>query len=200
MAAQDNDLIVCSVLSGNRNFEGRIHPETRMNFLASPPLVVAYALVGTMHLDLLNDSLGTGTDGQPVYLRDIWPSTSEITQVVDACLRADMYTSGYSDVFAGDERWQGMEIAKGETFAGDYASTYVRRPPYFDGMGAEPERLADITGARVLALLGDSVTTDHISPAGAIKKDSPAGAYLMGARCRPRRVSTPTGPGAATTK
>jgi aconitate hydratase len=178
-AVQDNDLAVCSVLSGNRNFEGRIHPETRMNFLASPPLVVAYALVGTMHLDLLNDSLGTGTDGQPVYLRDIWPSTSEITQVVDACLQTDMYTTGYGDVFAGDERWQGMEIAEGETFAWDDASTYVRRPPYFDGMGAEPERLVDITGARVLALLGNSVTTDHISPAGAIKKDSPAGAYLM---------------------
>ena len=178
-AVQDNDLTVCSVLSGNRNFEGRIHPETRMNFLASPPLVVAYALVGTMHVNLLNDSLGTGSDGQPVYLRDIWPSTSEITQVVDACVQADMYTTGYSDVFAGDERWQGMEITEGETFAWDDASTYVRRPPYFDGMGAEPDRLADITGARVLALLGDSVTTDHISPAGAIKKDSPAGAYLM---------------------
>ena len=178
-AVQDNDLTVCSVLSGNRNFEGRIHPETRMNFLASPPLVVAYALVGTMHVNLLNDSLGTGSDGQPVYLRDIWPSTSEITQVVDACVQADMYTTGYSDVFAGDERWQGMEITEGETFAWDDASTYVRRPPYFDGIGADPVPLADITGARVLALLGDSVTTDHISPAGAIKKDSPAGAYLM---------------------
>ncbi len=178
-AVQENDLTVCSVLSGNRNFEGRIHPETRMNFLASPPLVVAYALVGTMHVNLLHDPLGTGSDGEPVYLRDIWPSTSEITEVVDACVQADMYTSGYSDVFTGDERWQGMQIREGETFAWDDGSTYVRRPPYFDGMGVDPEPLADITGARVLALLGDSVTTDHISPAGAIKKAGPAGAYLM---------------------
>jgi aconitate hydratase len=189
-AVQDNDLTVCSVLSGNRNFEGRIHPETRMNFLASPPLVVAYALVGTMHVNLLNDPLGTGSDGQPVYLRDVWPSTSEITQVVDACVQADMYTTGYSDVFAGDERWQGMEIMEGETFAWDDASTYIRRPPYFDGMGAEPERLADITGARVLAFLGDSVTTDHISPAGAIKKDSPAGVYLMEHGVNPKRFNS----------
>jgi aconitate hydratase len=189
-AVQDNDLTVCSVLSGNRNFEGRIHPETRMNFLASPPLVVAYALVGTMHANLLNDPLGTGSDGQPVYLRDVWPSTSEITQVVDACVQANMYTTGYSDVFAGDERWQGMEIMEGETFAWDDASTYVRRPPYFDGMGAEPDRLTDITGARVLAFLGDSVTTDHISPAGAIKKDSPAGAYLMEHGVDPKRFNS----------
>jgi aconitate hydratase len=178
-AVTDNDLTVCSVLSGNRNFEGRIHPETRMNFLASPPLVVAYSLVGTMHTNLLNDPLGTGNDGEPVYLRDIWPSTEEITEVVNACVQAEMFTKGYSDVFTGDERWEGMDLTKGETFAWDDESTYVRRPPYFDGMRPEPEPLADITGARVLALLGDSVTTDHISPAGAIKKDSPAGAYLM---------------------
>jgi len=178
-AVNDNDLTVCSVLSGNRNFEGRIHPETRMNFLMSPPLVVAYALVGTLHVNLLNDPLGTGSDGEPVYLRDIWPSTEEITEVVDACLQADMYTKGYSDVFTGDERWQGMDLPEGETFAWSDESTYVRRPPYFDGMGAEPDPVADISGARVLALLGDSVTTDHISPAGAIKRDSPAGAYLM---------------------
>ncbi len=175
----DNDLTVCSVLSGNRNFEGRIHPETKMNFLTSPPLVVAYSLVGTMHVNLLDDPLGTGSDGQPVYLRDIWPSTEEITEVVDACVQADMYTKGYSDVFAGDERWQGMQIADGETFGWDEESTYVRRPSYFDGMGAEPAPLTDIVGARVLGLLGDSVTTDHISPAGAIKKNSPAGAYLV---------------------
>jgi aconitate hydratase len=178
-AVTDNDLTVCSVLSGNRNFEGRIHPETRMNFLASPPLVVAYSLVGTMHVNLLNDPLGTGSDGEPVYLRDIWPSTEEITKTVDACLRADMYTTGYSSVFTGDERWEGMDLTEGETFAWGDASTYVRRPPFFDGMSADPVPLADIIGARVLALLGDSVTTDHISPAGAIKWDSPAGAYLI---------------------
>jgi aconitate hydratase len=178
-AVQEHDLTVCSVLSGNRNFEGRIHPETRMNFLASPPLVVAYALVGTMHVNLLEDSLGTGSDGEPVHLRDIWPSTEEISQVVDACVQADLFTRGYRDVFAGDERWQGMEITEGETFDWDDASTYVRRPPYFEGMRAEPDPVPDITGARVLALLGDSVTTDHISPAGAIKRNGPAGAYLV---------------------
>ncbi|WP_137122060.1 aconitate hydratase AcnA [Segeticoccus rhizosphaerae] len=177
-AVTDHDLTVCSVLSGNRNFEGRIHSETKMNFLASPPLVVAYSLVGTMHVNLLNDPLGTGSDGRPVYLRDIWPSTKEIAEVMDTCLQADMYTKGYADVFVGDERWQGMDVPEGESFDWDDASTYVRRPPYFDSMSIEPEPLVDITGARVLALLGDSVTTDHISPAGAIKRDSPAGAYL----------------------
>jgi aconitate hydratase len=185
-AVTEHDLTVCSVLSGNRNFEGRIHPETRMNFLASPPLVVAYSLVGTMHVNLLEDPLGTGSDGEPVYLRDIWPSTEEIAETVEACLRADMFTKGYSDVFTGDERWEGMELPEGETFAWDDASTYVRRAPYFDGMGAEPEPLSDITGARVIALLGDSVTTDHISPAGAIKRDSPAGAYLTDHGIQPR--------------
>ncbi len=185
-AVIDNDLTVCSVLSGNRNFEGRIHPETRMNFLASPPLVVAYSLVGTMHVNLMTDPLGTGSDGELVFLRDIWPSTEEITEVVNACVQADMYTRGYADVFTGDERWEGMELSEGETFAWDDESTYVRRPPYFDGMRAEPEPLADVTGARVLALLGDSVTTDHISPAGAIKRDSPAGAYLMGHGVEPK--------------
>ncbi|HET7066082.1 MAG TPA: aconitate hydratase, partial [Nocardioides sp.] len=185
-AVQEHDLTVCSVLSGNRNFEGRIHPETRMNFLASPPLVVAYALVGTMHVNLLEDPLGTGSDGEPVYLRDIWPSTEEISQVVDACVQADLFTRGYRDVFAGDERWRGMEITEGETFDWDDASTYVRRPPYFEGMRAEPDPVPDITGARVLLLLGDSVTTDHISPAGAIKKDGPAGAYLLEHGVEPR--------------
>ena len=177
-AVQENDLTVCSVLSGNRNFEGRIHPETKMNFLASPPLVVAYSLVGTMHVNLLQDSLGTGNDGQPVYLSDIWPSTQEITEVVDACLHSEMFTEGYSNVFDGDERWQSMEIPEGERFVWDEASTYIRRAPYFDGMQIKPEPLTDITGSRVLALLGDSVTTDHISPAGTIKKAGPAGDYL----------------------
>ncbi|MDO5741039.1 MAG: aconitate hydratase [Ornithinimicrobium sp.] len=178
-AVTDQDLTVCSVLSGNRNFEGRIHPQTKMNFLTSPPLVVAYALVGTMHVNLLTDPLGTGSDGEPVFLSDIWPSTQEINEVIDEHLKAEMYTKGYADVFTGDERWQGMQIPEGETFAWEEASTYVRKPPYFDGMGADPEPLADITGARVLALLGDSVTTDHISPAGSITRDSPAGSYLL---------------------
>src|SRR5574340_626704 len=173
-AVRDNDLTVCSVLSGNRNFEGRIHPQTRMNFLASPPLVVAYALAGTMHVNLLHDPLGTGSDGKPVYLRDIWPSAHEIEQTIGANLDAKMFAAGYANVYAGDERWQGMKVPTGHTFEWQPASTYVRRPPYFDGMQRTPSALTDIVGARVLAKLGDSVTTDHISPAGAIAADSPA--------------------------
>src|SRR5574337_620538 len=178
VAVNEHDLNVCSVLSGNRNFEGRIHPQTKMNFLASPLLVVAYALVGTLHADLLHDPLGTDNDGQPVYLRDIWPSTTEITQVIDACLQAEMFSKDYADVFTGDERWRGLSVPQSNTFDWDLDSTYVRKPPYFDGMGRKPNPVKDITGARVLAKLGDSVTTDHISPAGAIKADSPAGKYL----------------------
>jgi aconitate hydratase len=177
-AVTEGDLTVCAVLSGNRNFEGRIHAECRMNFLASPPLVVAYALTGSLHADLLNDPLGTGSDGNPVFLRDIWPSSEEITAVVDDCVRAEMFTRGYADVFAGDERWRGLLTPETDTFAWDPTSTYVRNPPYFEGMGREPEPLRDVTGARVLLKLGDSVTTDHISPAGAIAVDSPAGVYL----------------------
>ncbi|OBH20226.1 aconitate hydratase [Mycolicibacter sinensis] len=177
-AVVDNDLTVCSVLSGNRNFEGRIHPEVRMNFLASPPLVVAYALAGTLRVNLLSDPLGTGSDGEPVYLRDIWPTTEEISAVVDENLQAEMFTASYADVFTGDERWRGMKVPEGDTFSWDPDSTYVRQPPYFDGMTREPEPVTDITGARVLAKLGDSVTTDHISPAGSIRYDSPAGKYL----------------------
>lgn len=177
-AVTDNDLTVCSVLSGNRNFEGRIHPETKMNFLASPPLVVAYALAGTLHVDLLNDSLGNGSDGKPVYLRDIWPTTAEITDVIDSFMQADMFTKGYADVFTGDDRWRALPVPDSTVFQWDPASTYVRKPPYFDGMRREPEPVTDIIGARVLAKLADSVTTDHISPAGAIKADSPAGKYL----------------------
>ncbi|MEO7586585.1 MAG: aconitate hydratase [Arachnia sp.] len=172
------DLSVSAVLSGNRNFEGRIHAETKMNFLASPPLVVAYALAGTMNIDLLTDSLGTGTDGQPVYLRDIWPTSEEITQTIQSSLRAEMFSDAYADVFSGDDNWKGLEVGVGDMFAWDGDSTYVRNPPYFEGMKREPEPLRDIRDARVLALLGDSVTTDHISPAGAIRRDSPAGAYL----------------------
>ncbi len=177
-AVAEHDLNVSAVLSGNRNFEGRIHPQTQMNFLASPLLVVAYALVGTMHVNLLKDALGTGSDGKPVYLRDIWPSTREIQDVIDACVQADMFAKGYADVFAGDDNWRSLQIPEGNAFKWDADSTYVRQPPYFDGVGREPAPLTDIVGARVLAKLGDSVTTDHISPAGAIKVDSPAGKYL----------------------
>jgi len=178
-AVAQGALTVCSVLSGNRNFEGRIHAETQMNFLTSPLLVIAYALAGTMHTDLPNDPLGRGVDGQPVYLRDIWPTTQEIKDVVDECLKADMFTAGYATVFDGDENWRGLDVPSANMFAWDQASTYVRQPPYFEGMPREPEPLHDIVGARVLALLGDSVTTDHISPAGAIQADSPAGRYLL---------------------
>jgi aconitate hydratase len=177
-AIAEADLAVCSVLSGNRNFEGRIHPETKLNYLASPPLVVAYALAGTMDTDLTTEPLGTGSDGQPVYLRDIWPSQAETGEVIAACLRPDMYTREYAQVFAGDERWRSLPVPDGDTFAWDPSSTYARRPPFFEGLAAQPGALADIESARVLALLGDSVTTDHISPAGAIKADSPAGRYL----------------------
>ncbi|HEX7329352.1 MAG TPA: aconitate hydratase [Casimicrobiaceae bacterium] len=177
-AVDAHKLNVCSVLSGNRNFEGRIHPQTQMNFLMSPMLVVAYALVGTLHTNLLSEPLGTGRDGRPVYLRDIWPSAREIQDVIDACLQADMFARDYADVFSGDASWRGLHVPEGDAFAWNTESTYVRQPPYFDGVGRTPAPLADITGARVLARLGDSVTTDHISPAGAIKADSPAGKYL----------------------
>jgi aconitate hydratase len=179
-AVNDNDLTVVSVLSGNRNFEGRINPDVKMNYLASPPLVVAYALAGTMDIDLDHEPLGTDSEGKPVFLADIWPSPDEVTSVVASAVAADMFTRDYADVFAGDDNWRGLEVPSGDTFewAGD--STYVRRPPYFDGMPAEPEPIDDIHGAKVLAKLGDSVTTDHISPAGAIKATSPAGEYLSG--------------------
>jgi aconitate hydratase len=177
-AVQAGDLAVVSVLSGNRNFEGRINPDVKMNYLASPPLVIAYALAGTMDFDVENDPLGVGTDGAPVYLRDIWPSPQEVDAVVADAITQDMFTTDYADVFAGDERWQSLPTPTGDTFAWDPASTYVRKPPYFEGMGLEPAPVTDVDGARVLALLGDSVTTDHISPAGSIKPDSPAGRYL----------------------
>ncbi len=177
-AVQDNDLAVVSVLSGNRNFEGRINPDVKMNYLASPPLVVAYALAGSMDVDLFNDPLGQDHDGNDVFMRDIWPTPTEIEQVIASAITSDMFTSDYADVFAGDEQWQSLPTPEGATFAWDEESTYVRKPPYFDGMPDEPVPVTDIEGARVLLKLGDSVTTDHISPAGAIKKDSPAGAYL----------------------
>ena len=177
-AVNDNDLAVTAVLSGNRNFEGRINPDVKMNYLASPPLVVAYALAGTMDIDLRREPLGSDAEGKPVYLADIWPSPEEVADVVQHAVAEEMFTRDYADVFKGDDNWRGLDIPSGDTFAWDEASTYVRRPPYFDGMPAEPEPVTDIVGAKVLAKLGDSVTTDHISPAGAIKTDSPAGTYL----------------------
>jgi aconitate hydratase len=177
-AVNEGDLAVTAVLSGNRNFEGRISPDVKMNYLASPPLVVAYALAGSMDVDLLTEPLGTATDGTPVFLHDIWPSPQEIQQTIDQAIASEMYTNDYADVFAGDEKWQGLETPDGNTFEWDPNSTYVRKPPYFEGMPAEPTPVTDIAGARVLLKLGDSVTTDHISPAGSIKADSPAGTYL----------------------
>jgi aconitate hydratase len=178
-AVNEHDLAVTAVLSGNRNFEGRINPDIKMNYLASPPLVVAYALAGTMDIDLVSEPLGEDSSGQPVFLSDIWPSATEIADVVEASIDADMYTSRYADVFAGDERWRSLKTPTGDTFDWDPQSTYVRKPPYFDAMSVQPAPVTDIIGARALAVLGDSVTTDHISPAGSIKVDSPAGAYLL---------------------
>src|ERR1700759_3017309 len=177
-AVNDNDLAVTAVLSGNRNFEGRINPDVKMNYLASPPLVVAYALAGTMDIDLQREPLGSDAEGKPVYLADIWPSPEEVADVVQNAVAEEMFPRDSADVFKGDDNWRGLGSPSGDTFAWDEASTYVRRPPYFDGMPAEPEPVTDILGAKVLAKLGDSVTTDHISPAGAIKTDSPAGKYL----------------------
>ena len=177
-AVNEKDLAVVSVLSGNRNFEGRINPDVKMNYLASPPLVVAYALAGSMTVDLFNDPLGQDTDGNDVFMKDIWPSAADVEEVIAEAISSDMFTTDYSDVFAGDATWQSLPTPDGKTFEWDADSTYVRKPPYFDGMPDEPEPVTDIEGARVLLKLGDSVTTDHISPAGAIKKDSPAGKYL----------------------
>jgi aconitate hydratase len=178
------------VLSGNRNFEGRINPDVKMNYLASPPLCVAYALAGTMDIDIVADPLGQDQDGKDVYLRDIWPSEQEVSRIVGESVRAEMFRSSYGEVFAGDERWNGLAVPEGERFAWAEDSTYVRLPPYFQGMPAEPQAVSDIRGARVLALLGDSVTTDHISPAGAIKRDGPAGSYLQEQGVAPRDFNT----------
>ncbi|MFD5844244.1 aconitate hydratase AcnA [Streptomyces chartreusis] len=177
-AVNDHDLAVTSVLSGNRNFEGRINPDVKMNYLASPPLVVAYALAGSMKVDITRDALGADQDGNPVFLKDIWPSEAEVNDVVANAIGEDMFSKSYSDVFAGDAQWQALSIPTGNTFEWDAESTYVRKPPYFEGMTMETTPVSDIAGARVLAKLGDSVTTDHISPAGAIKADTPAGKYL----------------------
>ena len=179
-AVNESDLAVVSVLSGNRNFEGRINPDVKMNYLASPPLVIAYGLAGTMDFDFDTQPLGTAPDGSEVYLRDIWPSARDVQATMDGAISEDMFTKDYADVFAGDERWRSLRTPEGETFAWDPDSTYVRKPPYFEGMVEEPTPVTDVAGARVLALLGDSVTTDHISPAGSIKADTPAGQYLIG--------------------
>ncbi|MFG2713207.1 aconitate hydratase AcnA [Streptomyces goshikiensis] len=177
-AINEADLAVTSVLSGNRNFEGRINPDVKMNYLASPPLVVAYAIAGSMKVDITKDAIGTDTDGKPVFLADIWPSEAEVNDVVANAIGEDMFNKSYQDVFAGDAQWQALSIPTGNTFEWDPQSTYVRKPPYFEGMTMETTPVSDIAGARVLAKLGDSVTTDHISPAGAIKADTPAGKYL----------------------
>ncbi|MGI9020405.1 MAG: aconitate hydratase [Solirubrobacterales bacterium] len=177
-AVTENDLVVCSVLSGNRNFEGRINQDVRNNYLASPPLCVAYALAGRMDIDLAEDPLGEDSEGEPVYLRDLWPSSEEVKTAVSDAVRSDMFTKSYADVFSGDERWRGLDTPDGDRYTWP-DSTYVRRPSFFEGMDSEPAPVEPIEGARVLAVLGDSVTTDHISPAGAIKKASPAGEWLM---------------------
>ncbi len=178
-AVNEANLAVVSVLSGNRNFEGRISPDIKMNYLASPPLVVAYAIAGTMDIDLATEPLGVDPQGAPVFLSDIWPSAADVQAVIDTSIDSEMYSSRYADVFLGDDRWQSLQTPDGNVFEWDPTSTYVRKPPYFDGMSPTPSPVSDITGARVLLKLGDSVTTDHISPAGSIKADSPAGEYLL---------------------
>ncbi|HEY3851998.1 MAG TPA: aconitate hydratase AcnA [Steroidobacteraceae bacterium] len=178
-AVKAGDVVACSVLSGNRNFEGRVHPEIKMNFLASPPLVVAYALAGNLDVDITTEPLGTGKDGKPVYLKDIWPSAADVAAAVAGSVDSAMFIKGYSDVFRGDENWRGIKTPEGKIYAWDGKSTYVKNPPYFDGMTMTPAEVGDIKGARALAVLGDSVTTDHISPAGNISKSSPAAKYLM---------------------
>lgn len=173
-----------SVLSGNRNFEGRINPDVKMNYLASPPLVVAYALAGSMKVDITRDALGVDQEGKPVFLTDIWPTEAEVNDVVANAIGEDMFNKSYQDVFAGDAQWQALPIPTGNTFEWDPQSTYVRKPPYFEGMTMETTPVSDISGARVLAKLGDSVTTDHISPAGAIKADTPVSEVPHRARHR----------------
>jgi aconitate hydratase len=177
-AINDNDLVAASVLSGNRNFEGRVSPDCRANYLASPPLVVAYAIKGTVRSDMNTEPLGQDKDGKDVFLKDIWPSNDEVRQLIDAHVHSDMFRSRYADVFRGDERWRDIDVTGGDTYGWPAASTYIQNPPYFTGMTMTPKPLTDIEGARALAVFGDSITTDHISPAGSIKLDSPAGTYL----------------------
>jgi aconitate hydratase len=178
-AVRSADVVACSVLSGNRNFEGRVHPEIKMNFLASPPLVVAYALAGSLNIDITTEALGTGKNGEPVYLKDIWPSAQDVAAAVASSVDSAMFKKGYANVFLGDANWAAIKTPAGKIYSWDGKSTYVKNPPYFDGMTMTPAPLLDIRGARALAVLGDSVTTDHISPAGNISKSSPAATYLM---------------------
>ena len=187
---RERGLVVASVLSGNRNFEGRIQQEVRANYLASPPLVVAYALAGSMNVDVATDSLGTGKDGKPVYLKDIWPTEREVQQAVLTAVTADMFKEQYSSVFEGDQRWQQLPVPTGDNFAWEADSTYIRKPPFLENLTREPKPLVDITGARALAVLGDSITTDHISPAGSIKADSPAGKYLIANGVEPKEFNS----------
>ncbi len=185
-AVRAGNLVAASVLSGNRNFEGRISGDVRANYLASPPLVVAYALAGRIDLDLTSDPLGEDRDGNPVFLADIWPSEQEVAETIAASLDSEMFTSRYAEVYDGDETWNSMPVPEGETYAWEAESTYVKLPPYFENLPREPRAVTDIEGARVLALVGDNITTDHISPAGAIKADSPAGRYLQDKGVAPR--------------
>ncbi|HRC73973.1 MAG TPA: aconitate hydratase AcnA, partial [Candidatus Competibacter sp.] len=185
-AIAEDDLMVAAVLSGNRNFEGRVHPEVRANYLASPPLVVAYALAGRIDIDLTREPLGRDPTGQPVYLKDLWPSQREVAETVEQALDAQMFRSVYADVYTGNDAWRSLEVPAGDLFQFEPDSTYVRLPPYFADMGEQPAAIKPIGGARVLALLGDSITTDHISPAGSIQRDSPAGRYLMEHNVEPK--------------
>jgi aconitate hydratase len=189
-AIKENNLVAVAVLSGNRNFEGRVHPLVRANYLASPPLVVAYALAGRMDLDLTTEPLGTGADGRPVYLNEIWPTPQEVETTVRAAVTTEQYRKEYSEVFEGDARWKAMPVPEGDIYQWDPNSTYIKLPPYFENMPKLPADLADIQGARVLAVLGDSVTTDHISPAGSIAVDSPAGKYLIAHGVKPHEFNS----------
>ncbi|MDX1601150.1 MAG: aconitase family protein, partial [Anaerolineales bacterium] len=189
-AVSETELVASAVLSGNRNFDGRINPHVQANYLASPPLVVAYALAGTTDIDLMNEPLGTDEDGQPVYLREIWPSQSEVRETIERVLSPDVFQREYSNVFTGNETWASIPVEGDELYDWDEASTYIQEPPFFIGLSRRPDEPTDIEGARVLALLGDSVTTDHISPAGAIPVDSPAGQYLINRGVKPREFNS----------
>jgi aconitate hydratase len=189
-AIEEEGLVACAVLSGNRNFEGRIHPEVRANYLASPPLVVAYALAGRMDIDLYDEPLGTGSDGRPVFLKDIWPTQREVQETIEGSVQSEMFRRIYDDVYTGDEVWRALPVPEGDLYAWDPDSTYVKNPPYFEGMTAEVPPVAELSGLRVLALLGDSITTDHISPAGSILRDSPAGRYLIEHGVEPRAFNS----------
>jgi aconitate hydratase len=198
-AINGNDIVAAAVLSGNRNFEGRVSPDVRANFLASPPLVVAYALKGTVTEDIVDTPLGQGSDGSDVFLKDVWPTSQEIAEIRAGAIDRTMFEARYADVYKGDAHWQAINVTASDTYTWRAGSTYIANPPYFEGMGMDPAPVTDIVDARPLAVLGDSVTTDHISPAGSIKADSPAGEYLLEHRSS-GRTSIPTAAAAATTK